>query len=101
MVAMAFMVPATSVSFASPVAAAGARDALPVTMFLALIICALMVSEAREFPRRFPRARFAYLLNATDSASLDGVRPSVYRLSASDGSTDDIGGHGRSDFQLQ
>lgn len=61
--AMAFMVPATSVFFNTSLAAAGAGYALPFSILLALIVCALVASAITEFARKISSAGFAYTFN--------------------------------------
>src|SRR5215217_3230958 len=61
--AMAFMGPATSVFFNTSLAAAGAGYALPFSILLALIVCALVASAITEFARKISSAGFAYTFN--------------------------------------
>jgi amino acid transporter len=61
--AMAFMGPATSVFFNTSLAAAGAGYALPFSILLALIVCALIASAITEFAKKISSAGFAYTFN--------------------------------------
>jgi amino acid transporter len=61
--AMAFMGPATSVFFNTSLAAAGAGYALPFSILLALIICALVALTITEFAKKISSAGFAYTFN--------------------------------------
>jgi len=61
---MAFMGPATSVYFNTPLAMAGAGEAFPLAMVLALLACALVASAVGEFARQIPSAGFAYTFSA-------------------------------------
>ncbi|GGO91633.1 APC family permease [Wenjunlia tyrosinilytica] len=62
-IAMAFMGPATSVFFNTPLAAAAAGYALPLAILLALVVCLLVASVIASFARKLPTAGFAYTFN--------------------------------------
>src|SRR4051812_15332976 len=62
-IAMAFMGPATSVFFNTPLAAAAAGYALPLAILLAMVVCLLVASVIASFARKLPTAGFAYTFN--------------------------------------
>ncbi|MFI6601209.1 APC family permease [Nonomuraea sp. NPDC050536] len=62
-ISMAFMGPATSVFFNTPLAAAAAGYALPLAILLAMIVCLLVASVIASFARKLPTAGFAYTFN--------------------------------------
>jgi len=62
-IAMAFMGPATSVFFNTPPAVAGAGYALPLGIFMALVVCLLVASAIASFAHKIPAAGFAYTFN--------------------------------------
>ncbi|MCW2885504.1 MAG: family permease [Streptosporangiaceae bacterium] len=61
-ISMAFMGPATSVYFNTPLAAA-AGYALPLAILLAMVVCLLVASVIASFARKLPAAGFAYTFN--------------------------------------
>jgi hypothetical protein len=87
--------------------AAGARNALSLALLLALIVlCALMsagrtgVGGLRNL-EKIVKGGIRHMFTATDSTGADSLCPREVRISPRDGSADDIGGHGKSDMQLQ
>ncbi|MFC6878385.1 MULTISPECIES: APC family permease [Actinomadura] len=62
-ISMAFMGPATSVFFNTPLAAAAAGYALPLAILLAMVVCLLVASVIASFARKLPTAGFAYTFN--------------------------------------
>ncbi|MBO2455583.1 APC family permease [Actinomadura barringtoniae] len=62
-ISMAFMGPATSVFFNTPLAAGAAGYALPLAILLAMIVCLLVASVIASFARKLPTAGFAYTFN--------------------------------------
>jgi len=62
-IAMAFMGPATSVFFNTPLGAAHMGYGLPFGTLLALIVCVAVASTIGGFSRRMPTAGFAYTFN--------------------------------------
>jgi amino acid transporter len=60
---MAFMGPATSVYFNTPLAAE-AGYALPLAIGLAMVVCLLVASVIASFARKLPAAGFAYTFNS-------------------------------------
>ncbi|MER7498638.1 APC family permease [Nonomuraea pusilla] len=62
-ISMAFMGPATSVFFNTPLAAAAAGYALPLAILLAMLVCLLVASVIASFARKLPTAGFAYTFN--------------------------------------
>jgi amino acid transporter len=62
-IAMAFMGPATSVFFNTPLGAAHMGYGLPFGTLLALLVCLAVASTIGGFSRRMPTAGFAYTFN--------------------------------------
>jgi amino acid transporter len=62
-IAMAFMGPATSVFFNTPLGAAHMGYGLPLGTLLALVVCLGVASTVGGFSRRMPTAGFAYTFN--------------------------------------
>ena len=62
-ISMAFMGPATSVFFNTPLAAEAAGYALPLAILLAMAVCLLVASVIASFARKLPTAGFAYTFN--------------------------------------
>ena len=62
-IAMAFMGPATSVFFNTPLGAAHMGYGLPFGTLLALVVCLAVAYTIGEFSRRMPTAGFAYTFN--------------------------------------
>jgi amino acid transporter len=62
-IAMAFMGPATSVFFNTPLGAAHMGYGLPFGTLLALVVCLAVASTIGGFSRRMPTAGFAYTFN--------------------------------------
>ncbi|MCP2338325.1 APC family permease [Actinomadura rupiterrae] len=63
-ISMAFMGPATSVFFNTPLAASAAGYALPLAILLAMVVCLLVASVIASFARKLPTAGFAYTFNS-------------------------------------
>ncbi|MEV5574821.1 APC family permease [Spirillospora sp. NPDC052269] len=63
-ISMAFMGPATSVFFNTPLAAETAGYALPLAILLAMVVCLLVASVIASFARKLPTAGFAYTFNS-------------------------------------
>lgn len=62
-IAMAFMGPATSVFFNTPLGAAHMGFGLPFGTLLALIVCLVIANTIGQFSKRMPTAGFAYTFN--------------------------------------
>lgn len=62
-IAMAFMGPATSVFFNTPLGAAHMGYGLPLGTLLALVVCLALAGTIGAFSRRMPTAGFAYTFN--------------------------------------
>ncbi|HEV7907645.1 MAG TPA: APC family permease [Pseudonocardiaceae bacterium] len=63
-ISMAFMGPATSVAFNTAPGAAKTGYALPVGIFLALLVCLITASTIGAFSRKLPSAGFAFTFNS-------------------------------------